>query len=402
MENQAIELKKEFENRPAILGSAFMPQTFSEKLKLAEVLAASGLCPSGMNTAQKVFVALQMGHELNLAPMIAINNIAIVNGRPTVMTDVKKGIAFQTGKVKDYKVIEEKDDKGNVIAVKATATRTDLNISLEGSFSMIQAEKAGLLNKDNWKKYPEIMMTHRANSRLFNSLFPELLAGLLTPEEAEDLPKIIDVTPNNHLANAKARLEAEKKEIETTKQEVIIESELEKESNEILKSLKEGKEYLQGEARILTIKNSEALKDISIIDPGDTYAVIQKKQAQEVEKIEPDTKLLIEPENEQEAPKIFESDIYEKHPELKHDPFTATFPEPKKEKQPAFDSKEVLSALLARAKPFKATMKTADKNRFSTISIGIRSGQFDWQGYTINQYHADLAIVESYEKKEKK
>ena len=71
---------------------SLMPQTFDGKFQMAQVLAQSGLLPTGLNTPQKVCVALEWGHELQLSPMVAVNNIAVINGKPTLSADIMAAV----------------------------------------------------------------------------------------------------------------------------------------------------------------------------------------------------------------------------------------------------------------------------------------------------------------------
>ena len=52
---------------------------------------------------------------------------------------------------------------------------------------MKDAERAGLLKKDNWQKYPARMLKARAVSYAVNDLFPDVFFGLLSKEEAEEI-----------------------------------------------------------------------------------------------------------------------------------------------------------------------------------------------------------------------
>ena len=200
-----------------ILGSPYMPQEFDGKMRLAEVLHKSGLCPKGMNSIEKVFVALQYGHELGLSPMIAVQNIPVVNGRPSLMTTVMMGIIRASGKVIDLKE-EEILDGNKIIGFEVTGKRKDTgNTVYKGKFTLEDAEKAGLVGKDgevikdNWK-YPAGMLLYRAQSRFAKDSCPELFAGLLTKEEAENLEPI-DITPSSEneslLQNIKENMDKE-------------------------------------------------------------------------------------------------------------------------------------------------------------------------------------------------
>lgn len=67
--------------------SGIVPETVEEVFRLASAVAKSGLAPRGMETAEKLTVAIMTGLEVGLPPMFAINKIAVVNGRPTLWGD---------------------------------------------------------------------------------------------------------------------------------------------------------------------------------------------------------------------------------------------------------------------------------------------------------------------------
>jgi hypothetical protein len=62
-------------------------------------------------------------------------------------------------------------------------------------FSIGQAKKAELwTKKGTWQTYPDRMLMFKARSWAGRDLFPDVLRGLVTAEEADDLP-IVRVTP---------------------------------------------------------------------------------------------------------------------------------------------------------------------------------------------------------------
>ena len=82
---------------------------------------------------------------------------------------------------------------GHSKIVKNTATECDIELSHErgGTFlshyDTTMAERAGLLGKDVWKKYPEDMLFARAVSRGIRKVLPEAVLGIYTPEETEEI-----------------------------------------------------------------------------------------------------------------------------------------------------------------------------------------------------------------------
>lgn len=61
-------------------------RTMDELARFAECLEAAQLLPKGLNPAGAM-ICIQMGLEVGLSPMQAIQNVAVINGRPTVWGD---------------------------------------------------------------------------------------------------------------------------------------------------------------------------------------------------------------------------------------------------------------------------------------------------------------------------
>ena len=175
--------------------TALMPQTLDEKLKLAEVLAKSGLVPTSLNSKEKVYVALQMGHELGLSPMVSVNNVAVINGRPTLSADVMYALGRSNP---EYGGLVWKQRDAVKAEVEVTRITGKVTEKFTGYFTMEMAKAAGLAEKDIYKKYPDRMLRARAISRAFKEAFPDVFAGIYSSEEAEDIDIEVmrNVTPD--------------------------------------------------------------------------------------------------------------------------------------------------------------------------------------------------------------
>jgi hypothetical protein len=172
--------------------SALMPSTIGEKLEMAKLLAESGLVPQGLNTPQKVFVALQWGHELGLSPMAAVNNVAVINGRPTLSADIMHALAISNPEYGGTEWKQRTVEKAEVVIVRIRPNGVAEKYT--GFFDKAMAETAGLVGKDTYKKYPDRMYRARALSRACKEAFPDVFAGLYSEEEAVDFVPIRDVT----------------------------------------------------------------------------------------------------------------------------------------------------------------------------------------------------------------
>ncbi len=54
----------------------------------------------------------------------------------------------------------------------------------------MQAERAGLLRNDVWKKHPENMLRARAATNLARSVYPDVCSGVLDPDEVREVAEL--------------------------------------------------------------------------------------------------------------------------------------------------------------------------------------------------------------------
>lgn len=168
------------------------PTTFEEAIRFAEILAKSDFTPRDyQGKPGNVLAALQMGAELGLAPMQALQNISVINGRPSVWGDAALAIVRNSP---HFESMNETDDGTTATCVMKRKGHP----AITRQFSMDDARRAGLLAKKGpWQEYPARMRQMRARSWALRDLFPDVLRGLITREEAQDYidVEIIKPTP---------------------------------------------------------------------------------------------------------------------------------------------------------------------------------------------------------------
>lgn len=163
--------------------------------RFATAVSQSGFAPKGMEKPEAIVVAIQMGLEVGLTPMAALQNIAVINGRPTVWGDAQMAIARGTGEMEEFEEWFEADGKridrnpaaftDSVSAVCRMKRKG--YASAESAFSVADAKRAGLWGKAGpWSFYPQRMLKFRARSFLLRDLFGDALKGIDSGEEALD------------------------------------------------------------------------------------------------------------------------------------------------------------------------------------------------------------------------
>jgi hypothetical protein len=142
--------------------------------------------PAYKGQAESIMLAIQMGSEIGLAPMQSLQNISVINGRPAVWGDAVLGLCRQSAVCKD--IIEAVAGEGERMVATCTAIRVGSEPVVR-SFSVEDAKKAGLWGKAGpWQQYPRRMLQMRARGFAVRDCFPDVLRGLITAEEAADIP----------------------------------------------------------------------------------------------------------------------------------------------------------------------------------------------------------------------
>jgi len=166
----------------------FAPATFTEARQFAEELASSSLVPKAYTgKPQDILVAMQWGAEIGLAPMQALQNIAVINGKPSVYGDAAMALVQASPHCEDIEEYFEGEGTPNPTAVCVAKRKGRKPVIAK--FSVEDAKRAGLWGKQGpWQAYPKRMMQMRARGFALRDAFPDALKGLITVEEAQDFP----------------------------------------------------------------------------------------------------------------------------------------------------------------------------------------------------------------------
>lgn len=173
-------------------------RTIDDMFRVAEAVVQAGLAPKGMDSPQKVFIAIQWGAELGLTPMQSIQALPIVNGRPVMEVQVGIALVLSSGLLTDRH--ERFEGEGLQRRCVVALVRKG-GMAIERTFSVEDARRAGLDQKPNWKGFPDRMLYARAMGYAMKDLFPDVLRGIPLANvddfvaAAEDEPR--NVTPRN-------------------------------------------------------------------------------------------------------------------------------------------------------------------------------------------------------------
>lgn len=161
------------------------PRNFEEAVRFAKMLADSDLAPKDFKgKPANVMIALQMGSEVGLSPMAAIQNIAVINGRPSIWGDSALALVIAHRDYENHKEYYQGngDDKIAIMELKRKGHDTHVV-----KFSVADAKKARLWGKEGpWSNFPDRMLQQRARGFALRDKFADALRGLNIREEVED------------------------------------------------------------------------------------------------------------------------------------------------------------------------------------------------------------------------
>ena len=173
-------------------------------IRLAEMFSKSAMVPKQyQGNAANCLVAMAYGDSLGMAPLQAMQSVAVVNGVPALYGDGMLALV-QASAV--FEAIEESIEDG---AAVCTVKRRGMK-PVQRIFTADDAKRAGLWGKQGpWQQYPARMLQMRARSWALRDAFADVLRGIQSVEEVRDIPEVIDVTPPPALPEPKAATKAE-------------------------------------------------------------------------------------------------------------------------------------------------------------------------------------------------
>lgn len=188
--------------------SAFAIQTFEHAQRVAVMIAKSDIIPDKYKgNVANCMIALEMAHRSGTSPLIVMQNLHIIQGKPSWASTYVIAMINASGKFsQELRFIQsgEGDDYGYEAWTISKSDNEKL-IGPKVDWKMVKAE--GWLSKpgSKWKTMPELMFRYRS-AAFFGRLYtPELMNGLHTQEEVIDVQPISVETVNNEIKEAKER-----------------------------------------------------------------------------------------------------------------------------------------------------------------------------------------------------
>lgn len=162
-------------------------------LEQAKFLSNSTIVPvQYQRKPENCYIAIDMANRMGVPVMMVMQNLYIVQGKPSWSGAAIKSMLDNSGKFEDVETVYVGQPNTDNWGAFVTAKLKKNGKVLKGATVTIKTAKdEGWYNKtgSKWKTMPELMLTYRANAWFARQFAPELLMGLQSVEEVEDVSK---------------------------------------------------------------------------------------------------------------------------------------------------------------------------------------------------------------------
>ena len=168
---------------------------FEQAQRVAQMLAASDFVPKRFQgKVGNCLIALDLAETLNCKPILLMQSMYIVHEEPAFKGSFVAAMINASGRYD--KLRYRFDGEGDKYGCTAHAKDRKTGEVVEGpkvTWEIVKAEGWLSKNGSKWKTMPELMFSYRAAAWFGRRHDPDILMGMQTVEEAQD---IIDITPD--------------------------------------------------------------------------------------------------------------------------------------------------------------------------------------------------------------
>lgn len=168
--------------------------SFSMAQRMAQSLAASSIVPDayrGQQGLANCLVALEIAHRLGTSPLMIMQNMQPVHGKPQWTSSFLIGLINSCGRFSPLRFAY--DNSENPTACYAYATDLKSGETLRGTtitMAMAQAEGWTTRKGSKWKTMPAQMLMYRAASFWARAYASDLTLGIRSQDEVTDIEAV--------------------------------------------------------------------------------------------------------------------------------------------------------------------------------------------------------------------
>ena len=207
--------------------------TVPELLQMADLFSQSGMFKDAKTVAE-AFVKIQAGAEMGVQPFASMNGIHIIQGKPSVGAGLLASL-LDAHPHYSYRVTWTFDpDGGYESACSVTISKHGTERGT-ATFSLADAQRAGLMSNQTWVKYPTSMLFARAMSNAVRwyagavtNGSPVYVDGEVEELEPVDLEELARKPSTEPMPRKKATKDEEKQYVDAARAKGLLKREVSK------------------------------------------------------------------------------------------------------------------------------------------------------------------------------
>lgn len=163
------------------------PRSMREARVISKDLHDSRMFLAAYGTPQAVLSTIMLGRELGLPAMASLRSVHVIEGKHSLSASLMVAIILKSGLSEFFEPIEF-DEKHATWETKRVTARNPVKLTHTIEMARAAWSKGDeAWNKSGWGRNPTDMLNARATARLARMVYPDILAGLYTPEELEEV-----------------------------------------------------------------------------------------------------------------------------------------------------------------------------------------------------------------------
>lgn len=192
MQEQAKAIVENSQNELAPTSVWENKDQFNQLLRAAQMLSQTSIVPQNyQGKPQDCFVAIEMATRMGVSPIVVMQNMFVVKGKPSWAGQACTMLINSCGKFREVKHIytgEKGTDSRGCYVEAVRNSDGEVITGVEVTMSMAKAE--GWTTNSKWRNMPELMLAYRASAFFARVYCPEALMGVHTSEEIYDAESV--------------------------------------------------------------------------------------------------------------------------------------------------------------------------------------------------------------------
>lgn len=166
------------------MSKALAIHNWDDATALASRLSSSRLVPKPFrDRPEDILLVLMWAGELGIGPAQALGGgFHVIDGKATMSAQMIAALARRHPAC-EYLRITEHTDKSVTMVTKRREDPQETSLT----YTIGDAQKAGLTNRANYSKHPKAMLLARATTQICRAVYPEVCLGIMDEQEAEEV-----------------------------------------------------------------------------------------------------------------------------------------------------------------------------------------------------------------------